>query len=577
MSKFSDVLLSKLSKLSTVVFKSLDIGIDDDRRVIVDTNRIRMYANKSKDDDTSNFLEVNMFDNGTAYSIKFKDKDGNSLSAIKATKDYLSINDNNLFENKKLNTETILGKQIFDIGNHTKIAKIDLETENGKGNMQGVCVVDGYIYAHKNIKDNANGIKSYSPDEKGKIYKFDLDGNLILKTDDLDKFAHQGFAHYKDGDTLKFICSGGTDDGEVESVYKSYIYEDKEDYLNAGKKISILTWDETETPSIDRYRVMDDYDENNEKDTKWLHSVPTVDNDGKNLIVVFTNPKNTREKLVRVYDSVQDIIDGDYNNPKIEFKVSRSYDIQGYYDFQGVAHRNGAIYMYFGSYDSTHIRNREIQIYDLGGNLIKNEKFHANFINIDDYSLIEPEGISFENENIYGGFHCKNNNGDYEDYVVQFSTKEKPSIIEESVPYVPYASCDVNMSTSKGTWFRAWEYDEDEDSFKNLMSVTDLGNPRYLGSYIGILYNPSNSEDFNKIVSYDTVDDILQIRAWSSLEEGGAGINLYKKGGSGANAGGLTFFRDEDGNYIFDDCPTADPQVENAIWNDSGTLMISAG
>jgi len=85
MSRFSDVLLSKLSKLSTVVFKSLDIGIDDDRRVIVDTNRIVMYANKSKDDDTSNFLEVNMFDDGTAGSISVNDKDRNKISEVKIT------------------------------------------------------------------------------------------------------------------------------------------------------------------------------------------------------------------------------------------------------------------------------------------------------------------------------------------------------------------------------------------------------------------------------------------------------------------------------------------------------------
>ena len=33
----------------------------------------------------------------------------------------------------------------------------------------------------------------------------------------------------------------------------------------------------------------------------------------------------------------------------------------------------------------------------------------------------------------------------------------------------------------------------------------------------------------------------------------------------------------KDGNIIMNDLPTSDPHVENALWNDNGTLKISAG
>jgi len=578
MAKFSDIVKNNLSKLSGLVLKHLTIQNDKDRKIELDTNKLKLYANISKDDETSNYVEINMYDNGSAYNISLKDKDDNDLKKIKGTKDTLSIDNKYLFKDNKINSETITGKQIYDLSRHKKICKFDVESESGKGNLQGIVVVDGYLYAHRNVKDNDNGIKSYSPDEKGRIYKFDLDGNLQVKTDDLDKVVHQGLTYYKDdnGD-LKLICSGGTDDDEKKQTYKNYIYDDRETYLNAGKKISIVNWDDSENPNIDRYRVMEDYDSDNEKETMWLHSVPTVDADGSNFIVVFSDPKNYRRKLVRVYDHIQTVIDGNYNDFIKEFIIYRGYDINDYYDFQGVAHKNGLIYLYFGSYNSSDKRNREIQIYDIDGNFIKNVKLMPNFITLSDYKGIEPEGITFENENIYIGFHCKNNDNKYEEYLVQLNTGDEAVVIKENIPYMPFTSAAINLATKSGTWFRLWAYDEENNTFNNLLSVTDYGNQRIKGTYMGLMYDPENKEDFNKFVSYDVDNNILQFRAWTDLDTGGSGINLYHKDGNASNAGGIKFFKTDDSDYIFDNLPTSDPNVEGAIWNDNGTMKVSNG
>ena len=176
------------------------------------------------------------------------------------------------------------------------------------------------------------------------------------------------------------------------------------------------------------------------------------------------------------------------------------------------------------------------------------------------------------------GLNCKDSDDNYEDYLVQFDTGDPAKIIKENQPYSPYISADINIFTKKDTWFRLWDWDEDNNEANNLLSITDYGNIRQSGNYLGILYNPKNSQDFNKCISYSLEYDILQLRAWTDLDTGGAGINLYKKGNdSSSNAGGITFFKDSNGNYVFNDVPTSDPSVKNALWNDGGTLKLSDG
>ena len=577
MANFSDTILTKIKQLSGVVLKYLTIQNDEDRKIELDTNRVRLYSNVSKNDDTSNYLEVNMYDDGSAFDIALKDKDGNNLKNIKGTKDKLTIDGKYLFKDNKVNSETITGKQIYDLSKHSKICQFDVESESGKGNLQGVVVVDGYLYAHRNVKDNDNGVTSYSPGEKGRIYKFDLEGNLQVKTDDLDKVAHQGFTYYKDAEgDLKLVCSGGTDDGEEEETIKNYVYSDISGYLNAGKKISIIDWNDSENPNVNRYRVMDDYDSSNEKDTIWVHAVPTVNPDGSNLVIVFSDFKNNRKKLIRIYDNIQTIIDGNYNDYKKQFVITRTDDVQDYYDFQGATYRNGLIYLLFGSYDSTDKRNREIWIVDSETEIIKKVKMMPNFIDINNYQSIEPEGLIFNNEKLYMGLHCKDNDGNYEEYLVQLGVGDDAILINEYQPHTQYTSTDINLATVKGTWFRVWDYDTDNNKFSNLLSVTDFGNQRLKGNYIGLMYDPENSSDFNKCINYDTTYDILNLRAWTDSATGGAGINLYHKDGSASNAGGIKFFKDG-GDYIFSDMPTSDPKVDGALWNDNGTVKISAG
>jgi len=489
------------------------------------------------------------------------------------------VNENN--ENPKIvakDTNLVRGKRWFDLSKHKMICKFDVESEYGKGNLQGIAVVDGYLYAHRNVKDSDNGINNYSPGEKGRIYKFDLNGNLILKTNDLDNVAHQGLSYFKDSTgQLQFVSSGGTPNEDNEIVIKNYKYEDITVYPNFGRHISIIKWDDSDTPEVNLYRVIDDYDSNNEKETIWYHALPYVDNETKKTIIVFSDIKTTRRKLVRIYNNIQTIIDGDYNNFEKEFIVTRNTDYASYYDFQGVAYKNGLIYMLFGSYDSSQIRNREIRVYTDEGSLVNVIKFMPNFINLSNYKYIEPEGIVFDGNDIYIGMHLKNNDDIYEEYLVKLDDGTNAILIKEDIPYSDYKSSDIDQFIGYGSWFTVWQWNESSLETKHVASLTDYGNLRIAGNYIGIMYDPTTgSNDFNKCINYDTTYGILNIRAWTDLATGGSGINLYHKDGSASNAGGIKFYKNG-GNYIFTDLPTSDPNVAGAIWNDGGILKVSDG
>jgi hypothetical protein len=82
-----------------VINGSLTVIEDDDRQVDIYNSSLRLWANKSANDDSTRFLNINMFDDGTAFALTLKDKDSNVLEAITIADDHsFTYNDRKLVD-----------------------------------------------------------------------------------------------------------------------------------------------------------------------------------------------------------------------------------------------------------------------------------------------------------------------------------------------------------------------------------------------------------------------------------------------------------------------------------------------
>lgn len=93
--------------------------------------------------------------------------------------------------------------------------------------------------------------------------------------------------------------------------------------------------------------------------------------------------------------------------------------------------------------------------------------------------------------------------------------------------------------------------------------------------------------DFNEIVRVKASNDVTVF----AVDGGGianvsGGVSVFTQGGQtlpalsvrGSGAGAPSLFRiNPDGAILMPNLPTTDPLVANRLWNDAGTLKISAG
>ena len=553
---------------------------------------------------------------------------------------------------------------IFDTLDFTKnLCSFDMEQEPGKGNLQGAIIYDNFVYAFKNVKDNANNIRSYSPGETGKIIKFSLktDGTELTKVDEftIDKFGHQQLSYFTQNNKLFLVNSGGTKDDDVAidiEEYSGYIHTDV--YPNAGKQIAIY---DVASKSNTLIRVAPDYSPD-DLASKWYHSVPYTTPDGKTLVVVLSDIRYSPRKIIRLFD-FEALRNGtiDYNGFYSEIAVELNDVIPTEYNaFQGVSLVGNSIFLQFGYYQPKH--NKTILEYSMSGTLIKKHLFYPSFIQEDNYKVVELEGMCLYNGLIISSLNTKDNNNDYKEYLILHGFGKSKSLESVHYPATFGSQTAIDFMVKDGNTFRFQSWNETDETSELTLNITSYGNPQFKGSYLALKAKKDDLHAF-KPLSYniDTSDrQLLQIRGWKSSVDDGAGINLYGNNDSlvsGAdihffgndfkfknqlsedvfqitsagnlrvgsyigfdwdgsnynkilnrNSSGTLEFRakgtlsggaginmyDKDhstlpfsiklyanatnsGHIILDDLETSDPAIAGALWNDGGTLKISAG
>lgn len=95
------------------------------------------------------------------------------------------------------------------------------------------------------------------------------------------------------------------------------------------------------------------------------------------------------------------------------------------------------------------------------------------------------------------------------------------------------------------------------------------------------LVNANNEGDYSGLYMEPTSTAITAAKGAGSF---GASVHIFAgDGDTDFNGGDVTFTPGAgagsgvDGNFIINNLPTADPTVAGALWNDSGTLKVSAG
>lgn len=447
----------------------------------------------------------------------------------------------------------------------------DLEQNPGKGNMQGITIVGNKLYAIKNIKDNSNNQPSYSPEENGRVYEFDINDDLssisYVNKYDVDKFAHQGFSHFMDGNDVYFVSSNGTPDDETSEdivEYSGHVYTDV--YANSGKGIRIWKLGDNSTTEI---KLVDDYDSSNIA-TKWYHSTPYITPDKKTLVVVFSDIMYSPRKLVRLYDAT-DILNNNVSL-KNEFLVKLE-DISPTESkaFQGCAYDviRDEVLLNFGDWNPTYSKN--IYRYTSSGSFIEVINYYPK-LNSTDYTTLEVEGFTFFNGKIISALNTRNTNGDYAEYLLTHGIGTNQSVKGDEAPSKYFSSNAIDFCIKEGQTFKLATWDKENESSELIVNFTSYGNPQFKGSYLAMQATYDNPTAF-KPLAYDTDSNrqLLQIRGWGTALSEGSGINLYGNNDAIVSGADIHFFGN---NFKFKN-QDIDASTENiAMITSSGNLRL---
>jgi len=617
----------------------------------------------------SGLLDIKMFD------AKGDGVTDDTVAFELASKHKVVVSEGNYVINKLINGNFVVDSKAtfenmpvvdnterLELGRTSNLCSFDMEQTAGTGNLQGIVINDNKLYAYKNVKNIGTGINSYHPDESGKVFEFEFkdDGSELVKIGEtsIDKFGHQQLSHFIEDDKLFLVNSGGTPDSDTATDITTYSGVLKEDiYPNAGKEIAIY---DVENGTNTLIRVMAEYDAN-DKDTKWYHSVPYATKDGKVLVVVFSDIYYTPRKIVRFFD-FEKLRSGEhtyldfYNEISLDLKI---VDVTEYNAFQGLMYANGRLFLQYGYYQPSF--NKMIIELEESGTFVKKHKLFPSFIDENNYSVVELEGMCTYGDKLVSGLNTRDTNGNYMCHLILHGDGDYKGIGENLPPSALLSTLEIDNIIPEGEAYRiqTWDYDTEESELVH--HITSAGNPQYRGTYLSMRATKESGDSF-KPLSYniDTQDrQLLQLRGWGKTLEEGAGINLYgandsvvsnpdmhlfatnfrfKKtddtdvleitelgniragsyvgfdwdgstynkvlnrnvnmleirakdtldNGAGINlydkdhetkARQIVLFANntDGGQIVFDDIPTADPSIAGAIWNDEGTLKVSAG
>jgi len=96
---FSDVILNSLRKLTIVLGKPLLVATDEDNQTEIKKNELKLWSNRSDDDNKRYFL-INQFNDGNSAELVIKDKDDNNITPrlkLDVDKNDITIDDKSIY------------------------------------------------------------------------------------------------------------------------------------------------------------------------------------------------------------------------------------------------------------------------------------------------------------------------------------------------------------------------------------------------------------------------------------------------------------------------------------------------
>jgi hypothetical protein len=160
----------------------LTVGTDDDNQSDIVKNSLKLWANRSADDDTTRCGSVNMYDNGNALEMSIEDKDGNKIGrSIEITADgYINLGEDyqapigysygRVWSNDE--TFTIDDSNKIDFqnadGEYDPFSLIALSDESITVKNDGVYYIEAQCYINTDQDDTSDGsyISVYINDDK---------------------------------------------------------------------------------------------------------------------------------------------------------------------------------------------------------------------------------------------------------------------------------------------------------------------------------------------------------------------------------------------------------------------------
>jgi len=290
------------------------------------------------------------------------------------------------------------GKSLYDNIDRTKIiASFDTQSVAGMGNMQGIAAVDDYLFVLRNTKNNAEGIRSYSPEERGRIYKFKLatDGRPLeelMHTSDL-LLGHQSLSYSKNcnceegtENSLILWTTGTTPEGDATVNFRM-----RDGALvqrstpNAGRTVAMIRWDESMNPVVTNYRILPEF-VNGDATTYFYKATVFVTPDGEHMVVIAGDMAYYPQKRVWIHRT-EDILKGDYERGN-HFDLDLKETLTG--SVQAIMLKDGIVSVLFSTDSKT--QNAVIVEYSAGGVLQRVTKFFPK--ELDEDIVHENEGIS---------------------------------------------------------------------------------------------------------------------------------------------------------------------------------------
>jgi len=250
----------------------------------------------------------------------------------------------------------------------TKVCDFNVDYIPYKGGLQGMAIDGDVFYALRNIKDTKAGIPTYSAEEKGRIYTFNLaTGEELSVSRDMD-LGHQSLSII-DTTEGKFFLTVGTTIGEEEGTTCVIISE---------------TFEMTET-----FRLID-----TDKD---YHRASVGYLDG--FIYAVFNHKEDKTKKLFLSWSLEDIRTGNYNNTINKFEFMGVEDEP----MQDIEITKDLVYVLFGDTDK---EPAKIVKFDFNGKFLG----MINLFPTVDSSKLEPEGMARIDNDLFVAFHQRTGN-----------------------------------------------------------------------------------------------------------------------------------------------------------------------